>query len=104
MTETPDDAHPGPPPSSIWGDETPVVDAVVGWAAQRVVTASDPKWTARPASELAAATGLTVTPEGIGHDEALRLFREVLAPATRAQDDPLNLAYIPAAPTRAAIS
>ena len=28
----------------------------------------------------------------------------MLAPATRAQDDPLNLAYVPAAPTRAAIA
>jgi glutamate/tyrosine decarboxylase-like PLP-dependent enzyme len=91
-------------PASIWGDETPVVASVLAWAAQRVVTASDPKWTARPASELAAETGLTVTPEGIGAQEALRIFRDVLAPATRAQDDPLNLAYIPAAPTRAAVS
>jgi glutamate/tyrosine decarboxylase-like PLP-dependent enzyme len=104
VSESQDDAVIGPAPSSIWGDETPVVDAVVGWAAQRVVTASDPKSTARAASELAAETGPTVTPEGIGHVAALRLFRDVLAPATRAQDDPLNLAYIPAAPTRAAIS
>ena len=36
--------------------------------------------------------------------QALRLFDEVLVPATRAQDDPMNLAYIPAAPTRAAIA
>ncbi len=104
MSDSQDEPLHGPAPSSIWGDETPVVDAVVAWAAQRVVTASNPKTTARPASELAAATGATVTPGGMGHDEALRLFREVLAPATRAQDDPLNLAYIPAAPTRAAIS
>ena len=27
-----------------------------------------------------------------------------MAPATRAQDDPINLAYIPAAPTRAALA
>ena len=31
------------------------------------------------------------------------MFKEVLAPATRSQDDPLNLAYIAAAPTRAAV-
>ena len=32
------------------------------------------------------------------------MFDRVLIPATRAQDDPLNLAYIPAAPTRAAVA
>ena len=34
----------------------------------------------------------------------LRIFEDVLAPATRAQDDPMNLAYIPSAPTRAALA
>src|SRR4029450_2756012 len=62
------------------------------------------KTTARPASELLADAGLTITPEGLGADEALRIFEDVIAPATRAQDDPMNLAYIPAAPTRAALA
>jgi len=35
--------------------------------------------------------------------EALRVFRDILVPATRSQDDPMNLAYIPSAPTRAAV-
>ncbi len=91
-------------PSPIWGDETPVVDEAIDWVRRRVVRASDPKTTARPASELAAAAGRTITRSGIGATRALRIFDEVLAPATRAQDDPLNLAYIPAAPTRAAIA
>jgi glutamate/tyrosine decarboxylase-like PLP-dependent enzyme len=74
------------------------------WAARRVISPSDPKSTARRASELAAAAGRTVTPRGIGARAALAVFDEVLAPATRAQDDPMNLAYIPAAPTRAAVA
>ncbi len=45
-----------------------------------------------------------MTPAGIGGIEALRVFREILEPATRAQDDPMNLAYIPSAPTRAAVA
>ena len=90
--------------SPIWGDETPVVEAAIEWVRQRVVRPSDPKSTARPAAELAAAAGPTITRDGIGAADALRIFDEVLAPATRAQDDPLNLAYIPAAPTRAAIA
>ena len=74
------------------------------WAAQRVVSPSDPKTTQRPASELAAAAGRTITAEGIGGQAALRVFDEVLAPATRSQDDPMNLAYVPSAPTRSAVA
>jgi glutamate/tyrosine decarboxylase-like PLP-dependent enzyme len=90
--------------ASVWGDETEIAAAAVALASRRISKASDPKTTARPASELLADAGLTITPEGIGADEALRIFEDVIAPATRAQDDPMNLAYIPAAPTRAALA
>ena len=45
-----------------------------------------------------------MTPGGIGQQRALELFDTVMVPATRAQEDPLNLAYIPSAPTRAAVA
>ena len=83
--------------ASVWGDETEVAAAAVALASRRISKASDPKTTARPASELLADAGETVTAEGLGADEALRIFEDVIAPATRAQDDPMNLAYIPAA-------
>jgi glutamate/tyrosine decarboxylase-like PLP-dependent enzyme len=92
------DSHP------IWGDESAVVQAAIDWAAQRVVRRTDPLSTARMESALAQAAGPTVTPQGIGGEVALRVFREVLEPATRSQDDPYNLAYIAAAPTRAAVA
>lgn len=91
-------------PHPVWGDESHIVQLAADWSAQRVVRVADPLTTARPASELRAAAAETVTPEGIGADAALRVFTEVLEPATRAQDDPYNLAYIPAAPTRAAVA
>ncbi len=97
-----DDLHVEPHP--IWGDESALVEIAVNWAAQRVVRHTDPLSTARPASELATAAGLTITPKGIGGEEALRVFDEVFEPATRSQDDPYNLAYVPAAPTRAAVA
>ncbi|HET9647548.1 MAG TPA: aminotransferase class V-fold PLP-dependent enzyme [Microlunatus sp.] len=101
MSEADGDVDPGRPEREhgVWGDESRVAWAAVELAARRITRASDPKSTARPASELAAAAGRTITPAGIGGTEALRLFEHVLAPATRAQDDPLNLAYVPAAPT-----
>jgi glutamate/tyrosine decarboxylase-like PLP-dependent enzyme len=88
----------------FWGDERPAVQGVLRWVAERVAGSSDPKATSRPESELKAAAGPAVTAEGIGWQAALGIFDEVLIPATRAQDDPMNLAYIPAAPTRSAIA
>lgn len=90
--------------AEVWGDEGPAVDAALHLAANRIEQQSDPKATARPASELAAAAGRTMTPTGVGAERALEVFQTVLAPATRAQDDSLNLAYIPAAPTRTALA
>ena len=55
------------------------------------------------ADELAARAGSSITPEGIGGKAALRLFDEVLSRACISADHPRNLAFIPAAPTRAAI-
>jgi glutamate/tyrosine decarboxylase-like PLP-dependent enzyme len=92
------------PEPTIWGDETTTVEALLDWVRDRVVRASDPKTTAQPASTLRDRAGATITPSGIGGDAAMRVFTEVLAPATRAQDDPLNLSYIPAAPTRSAVA
>lgn len=83
----------------VWGDETEIAWAAVASAARRITRPADPKTTARPASELTAEVGPTITTGGLGATEALRIFEDVLAPATRAQDDPLNLAYVPGAPT-----
>jgi glutamate/tyrosine decarboxylase-like PLP-dependent enzyme len=100
MSTTPE----SPAAEAVWGDETATVREVLDWVSNRVVDSADPKNTARPVSELAAAAGTTITPQGIGGRAALTIFDQVLAPATRAQDDPMNLAYIPAAPTRAAVA
>lgn len=91
-------------PIDVWGDETGIAAAAVSLARRRIARSSDPKATARPASELARDAGRTIRPEGIGQDAALEVFEHVLAPATRAQDDRMNLAYIPAAPTKTALA
>jgi glutamate/tyrosine decarboxylase-like PLP-dependent enzyme len=52
--------------------------------------------------ELAKRVGETITREGLGADEALRRWVEVLGPATAAADHPRYLAFIPHAPTVAA--
>ena len=58
----------------------------------------------RPASpeQLEATAGATVTPQGLGADEALRLWADVLGPACLSVDHPRYLSFIPSAPTKAA--
>ena len=62
----------------VWGDESEIVAEVVGLIARRITRASDPKTTARPASELAAEAGRTITAAGLGATEVLRIFEDVL--------------------------
>jgi L-2,4-diaminobutyrate decarboxylase len=58
-----------------------------------------------PASpeELSERAGKTITPKGIGGEQALRIWADVLAPATISTDHPAFLAFVPGAPTRASI-
>ncbi|MFO8148475.1 MAG: pyridoxal phosphate-dependent decarboxylase family protein [Bacteroidota bacterium] len=53
--------------------------------------------------ELLEMVGETITDEGIGGENAFKLFRDVLVKATVPIDHPRHLAFVPAAPTRAAI-
>ncbi len=55
----------------------------------------------RTPDELLAQAGQTVTPDGLGGDEALRLWTDVLAQACISVDHPRFLAFIPGAPTEA---
>ena len=58
----------------------------------------------RPQSpqQLDEAAGATVTASGIGNEEALRIWADVLAPACLSIDHPRYLSFIPGAPTKAA--
>lgn len=53
--------------------------------------------------ELFEMIGETVTPKGIGGEVAFKMFRDILVKATVPIDHPRHLAFVPAAPTRAAI-
>ena len=54
-----------------------------------------------PAETLDALAGQTISPAGIGWEEALRIWADVLAPATISTDHPASFAFVPGAPTRA---
>ncbi|HIG59974.1 MAG TPA: aspartate aminotransferase family protein [Gammaproteobacteria bacterium] len=64
----------------------------------------DPVPLDRPESleTLKELTGQTLTDAGIGGQQALAIFRDILAPATVSADHPNFLSFIPAAPTEAA--
>jgi L-2,4-diaminobutyrate decarboxylase len=52
-----------------------------------------------PQETLEAMAGQTITEEGLGGEEALRLFIETLAPACISEDHPRYLAFVPTAPS-----
>ncbi|HEY4334169.1 MAG TPA: pyridoxal-dependent decarboxylase, partial [Ilumatobacteraceae bacterium] len=80
-----------------------LTDAIVRYAVDRVRLTPPPLDRSRSLTELQAAAGQTVTPAGIGGIEALRLFQDVLAPATISVDHTKFLSFVPAAPTEASI-
>lgn len=51
---------------------------------------------------LRARAGSTITPDGVGGDRALEIWRDVLAPACISVDHPRFFSYVPGAPTEAA--
>ncbi len=86
-----------------WDESTDLLaHSVVGYAVERLKTPKDPTWGARPAEQLAEVLAGTICAEGIGGHQALSLFRDVLMHACRPMDNPMNLAYVPTAPTPAA--
>jgi glutamate/tyrosine decarboxylase-like PLP-dependent enzyme len=54
---------------------------------------------AKTPEELLQAAGNTITAEGLGGKEALRVFTEILAPSCLSTDHPSYLAFIPSAPS-----
>ncbi len=80
-----------------------LAEAVITYAIERTRLDPPPLDGPRSAAELRAAVGSTITEQGIGGLEALRLFADVLAPASISVDHPRYLAFVGTAPTEAAI-
>lgn len=77
--------------------------AVLAYAVERVRMDPPPLDQSRSRTELHAAAGNTITPDGIGGLEALRLYAEVLAPACISEDHPRFWSFVPVAPTESAV-
>ncbi len=76
--------------------------AIVAYARDRIAS-PQPLDRIASSEELARRAGATLTPAGLGGPEALRIWAEVLAPATISTDHPAALAFVPAAPTKASV-
>ena len=76
-----------------------VAQAILDYARHRLRLDPVPLDAPRPAAELSRLVGQTITAEGLGGEEALRVFAEVLAPACISVDHPRYLSFIPCAPT-----
>jgi len=80
-----------------------LADKIIRFARERTKQHPVPLGQPRNAEELLAACGRTITEEGIGGDEAMRLFEDVLNPASLSVDYERYLSFVPAAPTEAAV-
>ncbi len=80
-----------------------LTQAIVRYSIDRVRLDPPPLDGPRTPTELQAMAGRTVTSQGIGGLEALRVFGDVLAPACISVDHPRFLSFVPAAPTEASI-
>ena len=76
--------------------------AVFEYASERMDLDPAPLDGPKSEAELFRLAGQTITEAGLGGLQALKLFGEVLAPATISIDHPNYLSFIPAAPTEAA--
>lgn len=86
-----------------WDEETEALAAAIVRYAEDRIASPQPLDGPVSGRELTARAGTTITPEGIGGSEALRVWAEILAPATISTDHPMNLAFVPAAPTKASV-
>jgi glutamate/tyrosine decarboxylase-like PLP-dependent enzyme len=80
-----------------------LVEAIVDYSVERMQMDPPPLDHGYTARELTARAGPTITAQGIGGQEALRVFAEVLGPACISVDHPRFLSFVPAAPTEASI-
>jgi len=80
-----------------------IADQIINFARARVTLDPIPLGAPRTAEELHAECGQMITAEGIGGDEAMRLFTEVLDPASLSVDYRRYLSFVPAAPTETSV-
>jgi glutamate/tyrosine decarboxylase-like PLP-dependent enzyme len=80
-----------------------IAEDVIRFAKERTQLHPVPLGEPRSTEELFAECGQTITASGIGGSEAMRLFEEVLHPASLSVDYERYLSFVPAAPTESSV-
>ena len=88
---------------NIFSHDQTSLDAMFQWAKARIEEGPDPRNGALTYDELSARMGETITGQGLGWEEAFRLFEGIIAPSTRPFNHPTSLAFVAAAPSPAAL-
>ena len=76
---------------------------VMKFAISRITNTSPTLGQPKKEEDLKELVGETITENGIGGERAFELYKEVLLKATVPIDHPRHLAFVPAAPTKAAV-
>jgi len=76
---------------------------VMKYAINRITNNTPTLGKPKKEEELYKLVGETINAQGIGGERAFELFKNILLPATVPIDHPRHLAFVPAAPTRAAV-
>ncbi|NAS29766.1 aminotransferase class V-fold PLP-dependent enzyme [Flavobacteriaceae bacterium R38] len=76
---------------------------VMKYAINRITDRNPVLGAPKKEEELRKLVGETITPEGIGGENAFQLFKDVLSKAIVPIDHPRHLAFVPASPTKAAV-
>ena len=76
---------------------------VMKFAIGRITAANPDLGFPKKESDLQKLVGETIKAEGIGGENAFKIFRDVLHKASISPDHPRHLAFVPASPTRAAV-
>lgn len=81
-----------------------IVESVIDYSRRRALWQDIPLDLPESPERLALRASGSITRAGVGAEEALRLFDEVLAPTCLSTDHPGYLSFIPSAPSKASIA
>ena len=80
-----------------------MLQSMMDWAEQLIIDGPDPRNGARPYSHFTSTLGQTITPEGMGWEQAFSLFTDEIVPSTRPFHHPTSLSFVAAAPSPASL-
>lgn len=80
------------------------VSAILEWTRSRILDGPDPTHGAQGFDMLDPILGGSITADGLGGNDAFRLFTETIVPSTRPFGHPTSLSFVASAPSQAALS